>query len=131
MAIIEIPASVDNRFKSWRKHIKKIDKSHQDGYAFCGEFLVCDRKCTRKAELPVGELVLIYDEVGSVKRHEPEVSVHRVAANGLSEPLVTATGASWALDIRDDVASLLGEQLNPLADYSDAELTAELRRRHV
>jgi len=130
--IVDVPAQRDRRWKSWAKSIKEVDQSRTNGYAFVGEFLTRGRK----AELEVGGLVLLYDEIGSRKHRRPEVRVLRVEENGALSTVLEAHGWSWALELRDKVAELLGkekesqkEDENPLAGFSTEQLLAELRRR--
>ena len=127
--IVDVPAQRDRRWKSWAK---TIDRPGLVNLFFVGEFLTRGRK----AELEVGGLVLLYDEIGSRKHRRPEVRVLRVEENGALSTVLEAHGWSWALELRDKVAELLGkekesqkEDENPLAGFSTEQLLAELRRR--
>jgi hypothetical protein len=101
--IVEIPTATDHRWKSWRRVVERVDRSLTNGYAFEGPWL----SGGRKAELEVGTVVLLYDEVGSRAHHEPEVRVARVTEEGKLDVLLQARGKDWALDLRDRVADLL------------------------
>ena len=109
--IVRIPPTADRRKKTWRKHLVGVDTSRSNGYAFDGEWLRADER----AELPVGALILGYDEPGSMKNRYPLVRVWRVDATadgGLAE-VYRYEGApgerSWALAVRDEIAALLAE----------------------
>jgi hypothetical protein len=101
--IIDIPDARDYRFKAWRKLVTGVDTTKTNGYAFLGEFL----RTGRKAEVEVGSLIMLYDEVGSHRYHLPHVRVARVSEDGTLETLVERkSSADWALEIRDQVAAL-------------------------
>lgn len=106
--IVEIPSPRDSRWKSWRKLLRAVDTTKQNGFAFQGEWL----KPGRKAELEVGALLLFYDEVGSRKHHQPEVQLVRVGSDGQLETIHVAKGWSWALELRDLAAEKLRESLS-------------------
>ncbi len=128
--IFDVPAPKDRRWKFWRKAIDAVNTSVSNGYAFDGRFLAPGRK----AELPIGTFVLIYDEVGNRRYHAPEVALYDLSASGHLEPVrddqgvVRAEGASWALELRDRVARLMGQEVEtPLAAHMDADLALLLR----
>lgn len=122
---VRMPEARDRRWKSWRKKLDGVDREKTNGYAFQGEWLPVGRL----TELEVGDLVLIYDEAGSVRRHHPFVEICRVRADGDLEKVAEAEGWDWALKLRDVAAELLGEERKPLAEISDDEILAEARRR--
>lgn len=111
--IFEVPAPKNPRWKFWRKALDAVNTSYSNGYAFEGTFLPAGRK----SELQAGSLVLAYDEVGSARYHAPEVALLQVSASGRLEPVrdeqgpVKAEGFSWALDLRDRVALLMGQEV--------------------
>ena len=128
--IFDVPAPKDRRWKFWRRAIDAVNTSVSNGYAFDGRFL----QPGRKAELPIGTFVLTYDEVGNRRYHAPEVALFRVADTGRLEPvsddqgLVQTEGSSWALDLRDRVAALMGQEVETTsAAYMDADLARLLR----
>ena len=104
--IVAIPPPADRRFKAWRRLVTGVDTSRHNGYAFAGEFLPAGRK----AELPVGAYVLIYDVVGTNRHNKPVVVLAQVTAEGRLVAVeddagkVAAVGEDWVLDLRDRVA---------------------------
>jgi len=124
--IVSIPKPGDTRWKAWRKLLTGVDKEKTNGYAFLGEFL----SPGRKAEVPVGSYILIYDEIGSARHHRPEVSVQHVEADGTMTEVLSTIGKSWALDIRDEVAALLVSAAMPESRRAELEAeAAQLRAR--
>ena len=101
---ISLPPSKDKRFKSWRKILTGIDKNKDNGYAFLGDFVSTFKN--KDIELPVGAYLMVYDEVGSVKHHSPEVYVYRVDGEFQLTELFCSFSWNWALDLRDEVAKL-------------------------
>ena len=130
--IVNIPSARDSRKKHWAKALESVDTTKPNGYAFLGNWL----RRGERAELTVGSYVLTYDEPGSMKNWYPAVKLYRVTPDGL-EAVLEYEGEigerSWALAVRDKIATILaesqGEAPNPLAGYSDEELIAELQRR--
>jgi len=133
--IVMIPETLDERKKTWRKLLTKVDREQSNGYAFVGEWL----KAGERAELEVGSFILCYDEAGSMKNWYPVVRLHKVVENGLEEAYRwegSIRERSWALAVRDEIATILAEaqgqepeEVSPLASISDEELIAELERR--
>ena len=101
---ISLPSSKDKRFKSWRKILTGIDKTKDNGYAFLGDFISTYKN--KDIELPVGTIILVYDEVGSVKHHQPEVYVYRVDGEFQLTELFCSYSWNWSFDLRDEVAKL-------------------------
>ena len=101
---ISLPSSKDKRFKSWRKILTGIDKNKDNGYAFLGDFVYTFKN--KDIELPIGTYLMVYDEVGSVKHHSPEVYVYRVDGEFQLTELFCSYSWNWALDLRDEVAKL-------------------------
>lgn len=108
--ICKVPYPTDDRHKNWAKLVTAVDVTKTNGYAFEGPWL----KRGQLAELPVGGVVLLYDEVGSRKNHEPWVTIHVVGPSGFKldadYKLVStqsARGLDWALKLRDTAAKLL------------------------
>jgi len=101
---IHLPAQKDKRFKSWRKILTGVDKTKSDGYAFLGEFISPYQN--KDIEIELGTYILVYDEVGSVKHHSPEVFVYRVDGEFQLTELFCSYSWNWALDLRDEVAKL-------------------------
>jgi len=133
--IVMVPETLDDRKKSWRKLLTQVDKEQSNGYAFIGEWL----RAGERAELEVGSFIICYDEVGSRKYTCPVVRLFKVVENDLEE-VFRWEGRygerSWALAVRDDIAAILAEaqgqeseEGSPLANISDEELIAELKRR--
>lgn len=132
--IVMIPETLDDRKKSWRKHLERVDKEQSNGYAFIGEWL----RAGERAELEVGSFILCYDETGSRKYTYPVVHLFRVGVENDLEEVFYWEGRygerSWALAVRDEIASILAQKQepkggSPLASISDEELIAELERR--
>jgi len=133
--IVMIPETLDDRKKSWRKHLERVYKEKTNGYAFVGEWL----KAGERAEIEEGSFILCYDEAGSMKNWYPVVRMFKVVENGLEEVYHwegSIRERSWALAVRDEIAGILAEaqgqepeEGSPLASISDEELIAELERR--
>jgi len=133
--IVMIPGTLDDRKKTWRKHLERVDKEQTNGYAFIGNWL----RAGERAELEMGSFILCYDEPGSVKNWHPVVRLFKVVEDGLEEVYHWKGNVreySWALAVRDEIAALLDEALGQkpeegslLASISDEELIAELERR--
>ena len=132
--IVMIPETLDERKKTWRKLLEKVDKEKSNGYAFVGEWL----RAGERAELEVGSFILCYDEPGSMKNWYPVVRLFKVG-NDLDEVFHwegNICERSWALAVRDDIAAILAEAQGQepeegslLARISDEDLVAELERR--
>lgn len=127
-----VPGSRDSRFKSWARLIRKVDTSRKDGYAFEGPWL----RRGRMDELPVGSLVILYDETGSRRYRTPYVEVLRLREDGSWEPVEDGQGPlaarswDWALLLRDRLAAVLQqEQESPLGQVPTAVLAHELATR--
>jgi len=103
--ISSCPVIGDRRFKRWTKTLTGVDTTKDTGYCFLGDFLDTDRL----VELEPGTIVLCYGEHGSVKNHNPEVSLKRLMPNGTWQELYskTALDKAWALEVRDDIAYTL------------------------
>jgi hypothetical protein len=126
-AIVEIQYEGDSRFKKWAKVLKSVDQSKSNGYAFQGDFIN-----SGKAELEIGTYILFYGEKGSMKYHDPMVSVQKVTENGLEEMYRKEDlDRHWALDVRDEIAKIINEMKkeSPLAKYSNEELMEEMQNR--
>lgn len=128
--IFDVPAPKDRRWKFWRKAIDAVNTSVSNGYAFDGRFLAPGRK----VELPIGTFVLTYDEVGNRRYHAPEVALYQISASGHLEPVrddqgaVRAEGSSWALDLRDRVARLMGQEVETVSrEQMDPDMAVLLR----
>ena len=134
--IVMIPATLDRRKKTWRKHLESVDKEKANGYAFVGEWL----RAGEREELEVGSFILCYDEPGSMKNWYPVVRVLKVDGDTDLQEVYRWEGnireRSWALAVRDDIAAILAEAQGQepegesmLARIPDEELIAELERR--
>lgn len=106
-AIFEIKRT-DIRHKNWAKVVKRVDVNKQDGYAFEGRFLSVGVN-----EANVGDIIMHYYGVGSVKNYYIYVDIYRLTENGLQK-IEDASGTvdnrewrTWALYFRDDVAKLV------------------------
>lgn len=137
--IVTVPEQQDKRHRNWAKLVTRVDRSKANGYAFEGQFL----SRGQLAEVPVGGIILAYDQVGSMQNWAPLVRVYRVEADGSLTQLLEWRGeretrGSWALAVRDQVADLLeAAQDQPAAPQVDLSqvpteaLLAELRRRGI
>ena len=133
--IVMIPEALDERKKTWRKHLESVDKTRTNGYAFIGNWL----RAGEREELEVGSFILCYDEPGSMKNWYPVVRMFKVVENGLEEVFHwegNTRERSWALAVRDEISVILAEaqgqepeEESLLARFSDEELIAELERR--
>jgi len=126
---VRVPSPKDHRFKSWARLITGVDRSRKDGYAFQGPWL----SRGRLDELPALALVLLYDEVGSRRHHQPEVEVLQVQGDGSLAQVeddrgpLRAEDRDWALLLRDRVAALLdAAPERPLKGMTTQELAQEL-----
>lgn len=134
--IVMVPETLDERKKTWRKHLERVDKEKTNGYAFVGNWL----RAGEREEMEVGSFILCYDEAGSMKNWYPVVRVFKVGVENDLDEVYRWEGVirerSWALAVRDNIAAILAEAQgqepeSPLAKYSTEELIAELRRRGV
>ena len=133
--IVMIPEALDERKKTWRKILERIDKTKANGYAFVGDWL----RAGEREELEIGSFILCYDEPGSMKNWYPVVRMFKVGVENDLDEVYCWEGntreRSWALAVRDDIAAILAAQQgqqpedSPLAGLSDEELIAELERR--
>jgi hypothetical protein len=131
MSTVRIRPSVETssgRRKGWIKHVTACDSSKTNGYAFDGDFLDADRE----VELPIGAILVRVDPEGSVKNNWQSGHVLRLEADSsLSE--LTEGNPDWRndfLSIRDIVCEALNTPPpNPLAEFSDEALLAEVRGR--
>jgi len=133
--IVMVPETLDERKKSWRKHLERVDREQSNGFAFVGEWL----RAGERSELEIGSFILCYDEAGSMKNWYPVVRLFKVLENDLEEVFRwegSVRERSWALAVRDEIAAILAEaqgqepeEGSPLASISDEELIAEIRRR--
>ncbi len=133
--IVMIPEPLDERKKTWRKHLESVDKTRTNGYAFVGDWL----RAGEREELEVGSFILCYDEAGSMKNWYPVVRLYKVVENDLDEVFHwegNTRERSWALAVRDEISAILAEAQGQepeegslLARISDEELIAELERR--
>ena len=126
---VRIPSPRDSRFKAWARLITGVDRYRKDGYAFQGPWL----SRGRLDELPALALVLLYDEVGSRRHHQPEVEVLQVQGDGSLAQVeddrgpLRAEDRDWALLLRDRVAALLdAAPERPLKGMTTQELAQEL-----
>ena len=94
----------DRRFKQWVKVVTGVDTTIANGYAFQGTFIGFNRK----AELPIGALLLYFGMEGSRRFQRPCVALREVTPDGL-ETLYERDrlDLSWALDVRDDIAAIV------------------------
>lgn len=132
--IVVVPEAEKWARKSWAKRLTRIDTSKANGFAFEGDWL----QVGRKAELPVGAVVLSFSLAGSRNRAFPIAKIFRVTAEGEFEVVAETRGDDWALDLRDKAAEMVNapaapasEVANPLAGFSTEELIAELARRGI
>lgn len=122
--IVTVPTSLDDRKKTWRKALARVDRSKSNGYAFQGEWL----RAGERAELLVGSYVLGYDEPGSRTNWYPQVTLWRVGPQGLEEVLVWKGNyreTSWALAVRDQVAAILAAEIAEVAQVPSPLSEAE------
>jgi hypothetical protein len=117
--------------KSWFKSIDSVDLTKTNGYAFDGDFLLANTE----VELPVGAVVIECVPTGSIKYSGKEGRAYVVdekEENGLRLEL---EGYDWRkefLSFRDSVAELVNNsEVNPLAEFSDEDLLAELESRGI
>ena len=129
--IVTIPDYGKRGKRCWARILTGVDRTKTTGYAFQGDWLTPGRMY----ELPIGTIVLLGWESGSVSRRVKMAALFCVNAGGLEE-VVRAEGDDWALQLRDKAAELLTASGGPavecgnrLAEFADDELIAELRRR--
>jgi len=129
--IISVPRPGDSRFKKWTKILNRTDRSKTNGYAFEGVFINGS-----KAELAVDTIIMCYGAYGSRKYQEPFVRLYRIVDDqekGNLELIYKKdklSGQTWALDVRDEIAAIVNVSTpNPLNEFSDDELLAEVKRR--
>ena len=108
----------DRRFKQWVKTVEAVDTTIPNGYAFQGTFVRFDRK----AELPIGTLLLYFGMEGSRRFQRPCVALREVTHDGL-ETLYERSDLdlSWALDVRDDIAAIVAARRSSSSASSSAD----------
>lgn len=126
-ARVKLPSEKDPRLKSWARTVDFVDVNHENAFAFEGEWL----KRGHQHDLPIGTLVILYDETGSKNKPVSHSEIHRVEEYGLHGPLLFSQGVDWVMQIRDEVAELLEQEPPPpdLSGISMIELVNELLRR--
>jgi len=108
----------DRRFKQWVKVVTGVDTTIPNGYAFQGTFIGFNRK----AELPIGALLLYFGMEGSRRFQRPCVALREVTPDGL-ETLYERDrlDLSWALDVRDDIAAIVAARRSSSSASSSAD----------
>jgi hypothetical protein len=100
----------------WVKTVTAVDKSQSNGYCFEGDFV----SGATDGLTEVGDgLYIVCDVQGSRKHHRKHYAVYEVQGDEVMQVLDWVQGRDWALQIRDRVAELLAETVQP------AELTAD------
>lgn len=133
---IDIPTSSGRR-RGWWKHVSGVNRSARGGYAVEGDFMN-----EGWADLPVGAVLVRCSPEGSVKNGWKAASVHVVQPTGLEIVKGVGSDADGDFDLREQTPFLLdcieqaldlrvANTTNPLAQFSTAELMAELGRRGV
>jgi hypothetical protein len=129
------PGIGDGRFKSWQKIVESVDTSKTNGFAFVGD---CFLRCGELYEFPTGTYIIVYGEDGSRAHHYPCVALYRVVdgTDYKLERLGTweCLGLNWALEIRDEVSAIIGEEVppdDPLKECDTDMLLGELSRRGI
>lgn len=114
----------------WTKSVVGIDRSKNNGYSLQGEFMGKDGDTYE-----VSKLYLDCGIAGSRKNQEKYYNLFTVGPDGSITVIVSAKDTrGWALELWDDIEGFLNantEPFNPLAQYSDAELIAEMKRRGI
>ena len=100
----------------WVKAVTTVDKSKSNGYCFEGDFI--QGATDGLAEVGDG-LYIVCDVQGSRKHHRKHYAIYEVQGDEVTQALDWVQGRDWALQIRDRVAELLAETVQP------AELAAD------
>lgn len=111
MAVSEL--EVDNRFKSWIRHLTGVNPKLKGAFMFEGHFVN-----NQTVEIRRGDATfLVASETGSRQYHNTTyvIVTLRHGVLGLSDIEVTDEDPGWALLIRDDVAEILRTE----ADWQD------------
>jgi len=126
----------DTRFKAWIKKVTAVSPAGVGGYAFIGDFI-----STGTIDIQGPTVLLAATVRGSMKYHTTTYNVLVLdAANQLTVTDVRTNDKEkgWALRIRDQVAALLPSRApastsepNPLAQFTDDQIIAEVRRRNL
>lgn len=129
---VDVPEVGDARLKSWAKVVQTVDETKSSGWAFEGEFIATGGI----QDVVVGAVLLVYGERGSRANPRPQAAVYTVNPDATLSHHGDAGGGAWARTLRDKVAELLSEDLQPpwaeMVDLSlvpDAALMDEVRRR--
>lgn len=129
---VDVPEVGDARLKSWAKVVQAVDETKSSGWAFEGEFIATGGI----QDVAVGSVVLVYGERGSRANPRPKAAVYTVNPDATLSHHADAGGGAWARTLRDKVAELLSEDLQPpwpeMVDLSlvpDEALLEEVRRR--
>jgi len=124
--IIEIRNETNSgRRTGWTRRVTAVDVTKSNGYAFEGEFLN-----EGEVDLNPGDVLIQKNPMGSVKNAWHEGVCIVVDNNGNLHDV--GDKYDWKeqfLSFRNLVAEQLGTQQNPLAGFSDEEITAEYQRR--
>jgi len=103
------------KYKHWSKHIKGVDVTKTNGYAFQGDFLAV----TAEHKLPAGALV--------VEVCDTTATLYRMAPDGKVE--LFSAGTRSMSKLIEFAAAELGAVVDPLDSVPDADLIAALERR--
>lgn len=117
---------------NWYKKVTSVDTQVNNGYAFDGIFL----KKEAEIELNDGDVIIEKCPRGSNKHRWNAGVIYKVINNRLEKIGKEYDWGEEFLSFRDKVAEILNEQVknepaNPLKDFSDDELIAELKRRNI
>ena len=128
--------TLDRRFKSWVKWVDSVDTSKTNGYAFVGDFV---KDGTIEIEVGQPRLLLAQATSGSMKYNSAYYQIVKLNEDGSLTALDISDNdqnLGWALRIRDSVKNVLDsisntEPENPLTQFSNEELLAEIKRRGI
>ena len=118
-AKIRLPRIGQPHLKNWAKTITGIDSTKTNGYAFLGDFVPTNRLI----EVEDGSLILVYGQTGSSVLPDVEIELYKVNLGSLD--LVyrqdNLNSRSWALEVRDDIATIFHAECLPVSDVPTEE----------
>lgn len=95
----------------WVKAITAVDKGKSNGYCFAGGFI--SGAVDGMVEVEDG-LYITCSIAGSRKNQNKEYAVYQVSGDEVTQVLDWVDGRDWALKLRDKVAELLAEKVEPV-----------------
>ena len=113
---------------SWARTVEGLVDGKKFAHGIAGRYLNEDQE----TDIEDGTLIVEITHAGSVKNSEEIAALYRVQGSDLHALFWTYDWRKQQLSLRDKIQELLDEGVepkNPLDDYSDEDLLAEVKRR--